>query len=69
MIVNTMRTGVETYISNPDGYKPDEFPSRALVSQDIKNMFNAVSRQKLREIIRAEFPELAPFADCLYKET
>ena len=30
-------------------------------------MFNAVSRQKLRQIIAIEFPELANFADLLYE--
>ena len=52
MIVNTMRLGVQRYITDPDTFDPETFPSRALVSLDIKNMFNAVSRQKLREIIR-----------------
>jgi hypothetical protein len=31
-------------------------------------MFNAVSHQKLRQIISREFPELESFADCLYEE-
>ena len=30
-------------------------------------MFNALSRQKLREIIKREFPELESFADLLYE--
>ena len=35
-------------------------------SVDIRNMFNAVSRQKLREIISTQFPALEGFFDCLY---
>ena len=29
-------------------------------------MFNAVSRERLREIIAAKFPTLEPFADLIY---
>jgi len=32
---------------------------------DIRNMFNAISRHKLREIVREEFPSLEAFVDCL----
>jgi len=31
-------------------------------------MFNAMSRQKLRQILERDFPELSPLADMLYKE-
>ncbi|KAL7523057.1 hypothetical protein ACHAXR_000534, partial [Thalassiosira sp. AJA248-18] len=41
-------------------------PSRALVSLDIRNMFNAISRHKLRDIVREEFPCLQSFVDSLY---
>ena len=37
-----------------------------LLSIDIKNMFNSISRQKLRHIIAADFPNLLPFVDMLY---
>ena len=30
-------------------------------------MFNTISRQKLRQIIATDFPELSPFADMLYE--
>lgn len=36
------------------------------MSLDIRNMFNAVSRERLREVIAAKFPTLEPFADLLY---
>ena len=31
-------------------------------------MFNAVSREKLRQVISEQFPELEAFADLLYEE-
>ena len=64
-VVHTMRLGVEKYISNPQA--EGKLPTRALVSLDIKNMFNAVSRHKLREIMAYEFPHLLPFTDKLYE--
>ena len=44
-IISTVRLGVEKYITKrqEDGL----LPTRVLLSIDIKNMFNAVSRQKL----------------------
>ena len=64
IITNTIRLGVEKYISDPEAR--GEAPTRALVSLDIRNMFNAVSREQLRRIIAEEFPELESFADLLY---
>ena len=46
----------------------NKLPTRALVSLDIKNMFNEISRQKLREIIGKRYPGLESFADLLYEE-
>ena len=66
LITNTIRMGVEKYISTPEDNF--ELPSRALISIDIRNMFNAVSREKLREIIRLHFPTLEEFADLLYDD-
>ena len=65
-IVNTLRLGVDKFISQPQ--RQGKLPSRALVSLDIKNMFNAVSRHKLREIIAHEFPHLQPITDSLYED-
>lgn len=65
-VSNTIRLGVEKYIKNPEEY--GLLPSRALVSLDIRNMFNAISRHKLREIVRDEFPRLEPFVNSLYEE-
>ena len=65
-IVHTMRLGVEKYISTPESN--GKLPTRALVSLDIQNMFNAVSRHKLREIIANEFPHLLPFTNMIYQD-
>jgi len=66
IITTTMRLGVEKYIKKLED--SGRFPTRALVSLDISNMFNAISRQKLREIIHSKFPELIAFADLLYEK-
>ena len=66
LITNTFRLGVEKYITAKE--RDGGLPTRALVSLDIVNMFNAMSRQKLRQLIARDFPELAPMADMLYKE-
>ena len=65
-ITTTLRLGVEKYISNLTDV--GLLPTRALVSLDIRNMFNAISRHKLREIVAEEFPRLQPFVDSLYEE-
>ena len=65
VITHTIRLGVDKIITQKERKK--ELPTRALVSLDISNMFNAISRQKLREIIKREFPELEAFADLLYE--
>ena len=65
-ITTTMRLGVEKYITAPE--RDEAIPTRSLVSLDIRNMFNAVSRQKLCSIISHDFPELEAFADLLYSE-
>jgi hypothetical protein len=66
-VVNAFRNGTYKYITQPQ--QQNKRPTRALVSLDIRNMFNAVSRHKLREIIATDFPHLQPIADSLYKTT
>ena len=65
VITTTVRLGVDKFIRQPE--LKGKLPSRALVSLDIRNMFNAISRQKLREIMHKRFPELENFADMLYE--
>lgn len=59
-ITTTLRLGVERYITTPES--KNEFPTRCLISLDISNMFNAISRQKMQAIIVQNFPELEKFA-------
>ena len=67
VITSTMRLAVEKYMKD-DKSVDGNLPSRALVSLDIRNMFNAISREKMRELIFIHFPTLEPFADCLYDD-
>eukprot|EP00956_Cyclotella_meneghiniana_P037754 scaffold143726_cov74-Cyclotella_meneghiniana.AAC.5 len=65
-IVKTIQLGIDKYITEPENRK--QLPSRALASLDLVNMFNAISREELREIIANNFPALEGFADMLYEE-
>lgn len=65
IIIKTVQLGVDKYIIDKE--KDGELPSQALVSLDIRNMFSAVSRERLRKIIAEKFPTLEPFADLIYE--
>ena len=65
LIISTMRIGIDRYIAQPEAR--GQLPSRVLLSLYIKNMFNAILRQKLREIVATDFPELEPFVNMLYE--
>lgn len=64
VIIKTVQLAVDQYIIEPE--QNGDLPSRALVSLDIRNMFNAVSRERLREIISERFQTLEPYADLIY---
>ena len=64
VIVKTLQLAVDKYIIDKENN--NELPSRCLVSLDIRNMFNAISRERLREVIAEKFPSLEPFADLIY---
>ena len=66
VITKTIQLAIDKYIIEPE--QNGQFPSRALVSLDIKNMFNAVSRERLRQVIAEKFPSLEAFADLIYEE-
>ena len=61
-----MQLGVDKYISKPESN--GHLPTRSLVSLDLVNMFNAISREELRGIIANEFPSLERFTDMLYEK-
>jgi hypothetical protein len=44
----------------------NDLPSRAAIFVDLTNMFNAVSRKKLFDIINKDFPELSGLKHLLY---
>ena len=64
IIIKTVQLAVDKYIIKKENN--GELPTRALVWLDIKNMFNVVSRGRLREIIAESFPTVEPFADLIY---
>jgi hypothetical protein len=66
MVISTIRNGVEKYITIPQ--TNNSLPTRSLVSLDIKNMFNSISREKLLQLINKRYPSLSPFAETLYAE-
>ena len=64
IIIKTVQLVIDKYIIKEEAN--GELPSRALVSLDIRNMINAVSRERLHEIIAEHFLKLEPFADLIY---
>jgi hypothetical protein len=66
-VVKATQLQVDRFITQPQ--LRGDSPSRCLVSLDLKNMFNEISREKIFEIITAHFPELLPLTSMLYNET
>jgi hypothetical protein len=64
LVIKSIQLAVDRYIIEPENN--GDLPSRALVSLDIRNMFNAVSRERLREIISQKFPTLEAYSDLIY---
>ena len=57
---------VERYITGPQS--KGDAPSRVLLSLDIVNMFNELSREEIFVIIERDFPDLLPLVRMLYNE-
>ena len=57
---------IEKYIQTPQSR--NELPSRSMVFLDLRNMFNLVSREKLRHVVATKFPELVPLVDLFYED-
>jgi hypothetical protein len=64
LVIKSVQLAVDQYIIEPENN--GNLPSRVLVSLDIRNMFNAVSRERLREIISEKFPTLEAYSDLIY---
>jgi hypothetical protein len=56
VVIKTIQLAVDQYIIEPE--QNGDLPSRSLMSLDIRNMFNAVSCERLREIILKSFQPL-----------
>jgi Reverse transcriptase (RNA-dependent DNA polymerase) len=63
LMVDCARAQLHRYLEGPH-------PTRALLLLDLKNMFNCVSRQALRDTLQAnpQFSPLTPFFDLLYNQ-
>ena len=67
-INHTLKCEIEKYIYRPKNKSQYHPPTRCLVSLDITNMFNEVSRQKATEIIRRHFPHLSNYTELLLND-
>ena len=65
-LVSTIQQEYDNYIATP--IKQNTCPTRAIVSIDIINMFNSISKERVREIIKEKFPHLSAVIDLLYKD-
>jgi hypothetical protein len=65
-IIKSMQLSIEKFIVSPQSN--EDSPSRAAIFVDLTNMFNAVSRDELFDIINQDFPELSALTSLLYSE-
>jgi len=64
--LKSMQLSIKKFIVSPQLI--EESPSRAAIFVDLTNMFNAVSREELFDIINTDFPELSPLTHLLYSK-
>ena len=62
-IIHSIHAQAQQFI--PDA-SPSSTSSRALLSLDLVNMFNSISRDCSRSVLAEHFPSLIPFFDTLY---
>jgi hypothetical protein len=67
-IYHTLTNEIEHYIHRPKSNIKKTPPTRCLISLDITNMFNEVSRQKAMEIIDTHFKHLSPYTKLLLQD-
>eukprot|EP00956_Cyclotella_meneghiniana_P015018 scaffold22773_cov35-Cyclotella_meneghiniana.AAC.1 len=65
-IVKTIQLQVDRFITQPQA--AGRSPSRCLISLDLRNMFNEVSRDEILHIVHTFFPELLPLVTMLYND-
>lgn len=64
VVIKTIQLAVDQYIIELE--QNGGLPSRSLMSLYIRNMFNAVSCERLHELISDKFPTLKAYADLIY---
>jgi hypothetical protein len=65
-IVKAIQLQVDRFITQPQLL--GDSPTRCLISLDLRNMFNEISRDDILDIIAIAFPEFLPLATMLYNE-
>jgi hypothetical protein len=66
-IIKSMQLSIKKIIIARQQRK--DLPSRAAIFVDLTNMFNAVSRKELFDIINKDFPELSGLTHLLYADS
>jgi hypothetical protein len=61
-----MHLSIKKFIDTPQ--RQNKLPTRLAIFVDLTNMFNAVSREELLDVINADFPELSPLTSLFYAE-
>ena len=67
-IYHTVTYEIEKYINRKEQEIEINPPTRCLISLDISNMFNEISRQKAMEIINIHFPHLSNYTNLLLQD-
>ena len=67
-IYHTLSCEVDKYMKRTKEETSTNPPTRCLISLDIQNMFNEISRQKTKEIISNNFPHLIKYTNLLINE-
>lgn len=65
-VVKASQLSVDKYITSKQ--KQGDAPSRCFVSLDLKNMFSELSREKIFELVQANYSELFPLVSMLYRK-
>ena len=63
-VIKASQLSVEKHITLP--MKAGHAPLCCVVSLDLKNMFNEILREKVFEVVEANFPEILPLTKLLY---
>ena len=67
-IYHTIRCEIEKYVRRTPAEIAHNPPTRCVVSLDISNMFNEISREKAMDIITKHFPHLKEYTNLLIGE-